>query len=106
MRKDLSLFAISLINLFSLSRNIEFKENDISVLYFIFLPHLSIQPLRSHSLLSLQSIQVIILHDFGTDESPFEIGMNYSGCLGSFVSLPDSPTFDFILSTSEVMGQL
>ena len=50
--------------------------------------------------------KVSVFHDFSTDKSSFEIGVDNSSSLGSLPSITDSPAFDLILSSSEEMNKL
>lgn len=78
--------------------DVESEEDDVTVLYNVLFALLSILPFSLNCMLISQLDQVRVFHNFGTDETFLEVGMNDTCCLWSLSSSPDCPCSHFVLS--------
>ena len=65
-----------------------------------------VKTLDTHFGLSLETVQVLILHYFGANESALEIAVDDSCSSRGLSSFADGPALDLILTTGEVMSEL
>src|SRR5208282_5966228 len=82
--------------------DIETESYDISVLHDIFLPFQA-QASGRFYLCGGAAVgdEIIIVHNFCLDKTPFKVIMNCAGSLGSFGLKRNNPCFDFVLADSE-----
>ena len=86
---------VNLLFLFA-SRHIELKKDDITVLHDILRPFLTVFSRGFHLLLGSELLQHVERHDFGADETAFEIGVNRTRRLRRLVTFSDAPRLDLV----------
>lgn len=90
---------------FALS-DVESEENNVSIFHHVLLTLLNILSFRFHCMLVSQGHQVIVLHDFCTNEALFEVGVDDSCSLWGLGELTDGPASDLISACGEEVDEV
>lgn len=108
INKDYDLFLLNIIleciiilSFLSSATNIEFKVANISIFNDILFSILSVFSFSLNSLNGSQLNEILIFHDFRTNESFLKVSMNNTSCLWGFRTSFHSPTPNFIFSSGK-----
>lgn len=86
--------------------NIEFEQEDVSVVNNVIFTLLSIKTLCLDSRFVSMLLEISELHRLCANETSFEIGVNDTSSLWGLGSISDGPAFYFVCAGSEVVDEL
>merc|ERR1739848_227981 len=95
-----------LMRLLALSSNIEFEENNISVLHLIRLAFLAVPACSFHGSFSTFLLELVKGHNLSADKASLEIGVDHSCGLRSFVTPPNDPRLDLVGACRIVLDEV
>ena len=86
--------------------DVKLEKDDVAVAHRIRLALLSVLTGRLDLVLVTERLQIFESHDFGTDETSLEIGVNRPRGLGRLESLANAPRLDFVRTGGEKVNQM